>query len=142
MKRKAKKQAPPQTAPEETTLRLDQWLWRTRFFKTRRLAIDAVNAGHARLNGGSAKAARPVKIGDWITVRKNIFEWEVEVLGIPARRGPAKEAVTHYRESEESQAARQRMSELRRLQPVIEIERGAGRPTKRDRRAMNRIKGR
>ncbi|MBF0590391.1 MAG: RNA-binding S4 domain-containing protein [Magnetococcales bacterium] len=126
----------------QETLRLDKWLWCARFYKTRRLSTEAINGGHVRLNGHPAKPAKNVKVNDKIVLRKEIYSWTIRVLIIPTRRGPATEAATLYLEDEESRAARQEMAELRRMQPTIQMDRGSGRPTKRDRRAMNRIRGR
>ena len=115
------------------TLRIDKWLWYTRFFKTRSLAADAVRGGHVRLNGQRVKAARDIAPGDALTIVKRDLQFDVEVLGLPARRGPATEAAQCYRESEESVARREAARAARREQlppPTLH------RPDKRTRRLL------
>ena len=117
-------------------LRIDKWLWCTRFFKTRGLAQSAVEGGHAQVNGERVKPSRQVKIGDRVRITRERERFEVEVTGIPRRRGPAGEARLHYVESAESLAAREQAREFDRLSgPVSE-----GRPDKRDRRDLLRIR--
>lgn len=120
-------------------LRLDRWLWCTRFFKTRGLATAAVKAGHVHVNGERAKAAREIKPGDWLEIVREQQLFRVEVLEIPSRRGPASEAATCYREDPDSQARREaRQAQLRmerRLAPETD-----GRPDPRTRRKMRELK--
>jgi ribosome-associated heat shock protein Hsp15 len=117
-------------------LRIDKWLWCARFFKTRGLAQAAVEGGHVQVNGERVKASRHVKIGDQLRVTRERETFEIEVTGIPARRGPGAEARLHYAESAESEAARAQAREFNRLTgPVSD-----GRPDKRDRRNLLRIR--
>ncbi len=88
------------------SLRVDKWLWCARFYKTRSIAQDAVEGGHVQVNGERVKAARPVKVGDRLRITRERERFEVEVTGIPARRGPATEARQFYLETPDSEAAR------------------------------------
>jgi ribosome-associated heat shock protein Hsp15 len=119
-------------------LRIDKWLWAARFFKTRSVAADAIARGRVRVNGERVKPAKDVKIGDEIEVRIDELEWQVEVRGIPVRRGPATEAQQLYQERDESRARRQALLEARKItpEPAFGLR---GRPTKRDRRLMRRF---
>ena len=130
--------------PDESThaagaLRLDKWLWCARFFRSRGLAQAAVEGGHVQVNGERAKASRPVRVGDRLRITRERERFEVEVTGIPARRGPASEARLHYLETPESADARARAREFDRLSAPVSTER----PDKRDRRELlRRVKGR
>jgi ribosome-associated heat shock protein Hsp15 len=122
-------------------MRIDKWLWAARFYKTRSLASSAVEGGHIELNGERAKPAKRIRIGDELRVRINQFTHVVRVRALAERRGPASEAQLLYEETAASRAERERLAEQRRLAPVPAYEEG-GRPTKRDRRDMSRIKRR
>ena len=122
----------PSDAP---SLRIDKWLWCARFFKSRSLAQEAVEGGHVQVNGERAKASRPVRIGDLLRITRERERYEVEVTGIPLRRGPAPEARQHYRETPQSEAARAHARELDRLSAPV----SSGRPDKRDRRDLIRV---
>ena len=113
-------------------LRLDKWLSCTRFFKTRGLAQEAVEGGHVQVNGERAKASRQVRVGDRLRITRERERYEVEVTGIPQRRGPASEARAHYSESAESEAARAAVREFNRLTAPV----SSGRPDKRERREL------
>lgn len=120
-------------------LRVDLWLWYARFFRSRGLAQAAVEGGHVQVNGDRVKASRLVRVGDRLRIVRERERFEVEVTGLPARRGPASEARRSYAESTESEAARAHARELQRLtaSPV------SGRPDKRERRDLLRVlKGR
>ena len=120
-------------------LRIDKWLWGARFFKTRGVAQDAVEGGHVQVNGDRVKPSRQVKAGDRLTITRGQERYEVDVLSLPQRRGPAEEARTHYRETPESEAARAHIRELNRLAGPV----SQGRPDKRERRDLLRVvKGR
>jgi ribosome-associated heat shock protein Hsp15 len=121
--------------PDAPSLRIDKWLWCTRFFKSRSLAQEAVEGGHVQVNGERAKASRPVRIGDLLRITRERERYEVEVTGIPLRRGPAPEARQHYRETPQSEAARAHARELDRLSAPV----SSGRPDKRDRRDLIRV---
>lgn len=119
-----------------TSLRIDRWLWCTRFFKTRTLAADAVKGGHVRVNGQRVKPARDVKIGDTLLITQGNTEREVTVLAIPVRRGPAPEAAGCYAESEESIARREEAAQRRAIERELFRAPTAGRPDKRTRRLL------
>ncbi len=120
--------------------RLDKWLWAARFYKTRSLAVDEITKGRVLVNGQSAKPARDVQIGDEISITKQPPATVVIVQAISAVRGPATVARTLYEETPDSIAARERASEQRRLAPEPALSIHAGRPTKRDRRNIERLK--
>jgi ribosome-associated heat shock protein Hsp15 len=116
-------------------VRLDKWLWAARFFKTRTLAVEAIVAGHVSVNGERAKAAKNLRVGDAIEIRKPPFIHAIAVKGLSERRGPAAEAQGLYEETEASRARRvQLAAEMRAPGPP----RFKGRPTKKDRRAYER----
>lgn len=117
-------------------VRLDKWLWAARFFKTRSLAADEIAKGRVSVNGQVAKAAREPRVGDRIEVRQGAMRRVIEVLGISASRGPAPVAQLLYAETAESLAERELAAQARRAEPALDIERG--RPTKRDRRGLDR----
>lgn len=118
--------------PGNAGLRIDKWLWCARFFKTRSLAQQAVEGGHVQVNGERVKASRPVRVGDRLRITRERERYEVEVTGLPERRGPATEARKHYVESAESEAARAAAREFNRLTAPV----SSGRPDKRERREL------
>ena len=122
-----------------SVVRLDKWLWAARFYKTRSLATDAVDGGHVQLNGLRIKPAKDVRVGDRVHLVLGEMHWDLCVLALADKRGPATLARTLYSETADSQAAREALVEARRL--VNEPGRGAIRPTKRDRRAMQKLRG-
>ena len=126
---------------DDERVRLDKWLWAARFFKTRSLAAEAVAGGKVQVNGERAKRARPVQTGDEVRVRLGPYEHVVVVRTLSARRGPAAQAAELYVERPESRAAREATAQqLKTLHAAFVPEKG--RPTKRDRREMERFKGR
>ena len=126
---------PLPTAPD--SVRIDKWLWAARFFKTRSLATEAVDGGKVRLNGERVKPARAVKPGDTLDIDNGSTEWEVVVRNLADKRGSATVAQTLYAETEQSVARRQAKAEQRKYfrEPSEEIK---GRPTKRDRRQLDK----
>jgi ribosome-associated heat shock protein Hsp15 len=123
-------------------LRIDRWLWCARFFKTRSVAAEAVRAGHVRLNGQRVKPAHVVKIGDALTVElRDDSARDVRIVAIPLRRGPAPEAATTYEETAESIERRRIAAEQRASRPVLAPP-TSGRPDKRTRRLMLRVRQR
>jgi ribosome-associated heat shock protein Hsp15 len=127
--------------PDSPHTRLDKWLWAARFYKTRSLASEAIAGGKVQVNGDRAKRARPLRIGDEIRVRLGTYEFHVVVRALSDRRGPAAEAAKLYEERAESRAAREAMAlQLKTLHAAFVPDRG--RPTKRDRREIDRLKGR
>lgn len=122
-------------------MRIDKWLWAARFFKTRALASNACDLGRIEWNGQRAKPAREVRVGDRLRIRNEAGEFEVEILLLSEIRGPATVAQTLYRESDASRELRLKAAEERRAL----MQAGAvpeGRPSKRDRRQLNRLRGR
>lgn len=122
-------------------LRLDKWLWAARLYKTRSLAATEIAKGRVLVNNQQAKPAREVVIGDCLSVRKEEPPIHVRVLAISSIRGPAVVARLLYEETAESIAARERAAEMRRLAPEPAQDMLAGRPTKRDRRLIDQIRG-
>ena len=123
------------------TVRLDKWLWAARFFKTRALAVKACDLGRVKLRGQPVKPARDVRASDLLTLTNDSGTFVVDVLALSDVRGPASIAQTLYRETDESVKARQREQEDRKANPWFELDR-TERPTKRDRRDLNRLRGR
>lgn len=119
-------------------LRIDKWLWAARFFKTRCIASDEIGKNRVQINGQDAKASREVKPGDTVRMRQGQVERTVLVKAISAVRGPAPVAQLLYEETAESLAQRQKLAEMNRLsrEPALSIEQG--RPTKRDRRQIEK----
>ena len=118
--------------------RIDKWLWAARFFKTRSLAAAAVECGKALVNGARIKPAKSLAAGDILTIRLGPYQHVVEVLALSDRRGSAIEAQKLYRETEESRLRREALATELKAQP--EPTAHAGRPTKRDRREIERLK--
>lgn len=123
--------------PELTSVRIDKWLWAARFFKTRTLATDAVDGGRVQVNGMHVKPSKEVKAGDRIELTVGDMQWELHVEALSEKRGPATEARRLYNETEASQARRAQLMENRRMQ-VEPADTLHGRPTKRDRRTIDR----
>jgi ribosome-associated heat shock protein Hsp15 len=122
--------------PEATSVRVDAWTWSVRLFPTRSAASTACKAGHVRVNGTSAKPAQSVKLGDTIRIRTTRGERIVVVTGLIQKRTSATLAVENYED---------RTPVILRSEPGAALgtrERGAGRPTKRDRRLVERLRGR
>ncbi len=122
-------------------MRIDKWLWAARFYKTRSLASSEVDAGHVDVNGDRAKPSKALKLGDELRIRAHNYTFVVHVKVLSDHRGPATFAQTLYEETEASRAERERLREMRRLAPTPAYEEG-GRPTKRDRRDMAKVKRR
>ena len=122
-----------------TRVRLDKWLWAARFFKTRSAAAQAVDGGKVDVAGERAKRARLVQAGDVIMIRRPPFEHELVVRALSETRGPAKEAVLLYEETAASREARERLAYQLKNAPTLTFH-GVGRPTKRDRRVIDRLK--
>ena len=123
-------------------LRIDKWLWAARFYKTRSLAGEEIDKGRVRINDVEAKPAKEVKVGDVVVMRAGPVLRTITVLGISAQRGGAPAAALLYQETAESIAARERAAEQRRLNPEPSSALEHGRPTKRDRRALDKASGR
>jgi ribosome-associated heat shock protein Hsp15 len=122
-------------------VRIDKWLWAARFFKTRSLAARACELGRIDSNGQPAKPAREVRAGNLLRVKNDGGEFQVEVLAVSEMRGPAAVAQTLYRETEASRELRLKLADERKAMPHFEASR-EGRPSKRDRRQIGRLRGR
>ncbi|MDI3254529.1 MAG: RNA-binding S4 domain-containing protein [Bacillota bacterium] len=123
-----------------TSVRMDKWLWAARFFKTRALAARACELGRITSNGQIAKPAREVHVGDLLHIKNESGEFQVEVLQLSDTRGPAAVAQTLYRETEASLELRRKLAEERKAMPQFDFL--EGRPTKRERRQLVRLRGR
>ncbi|MDD4929336.1 MAG: RNA-binding S4 domain-containing protein [Gallionella sp.] len=123
--------------PGNDKLRIDKWLWAARFYKTRSLAADAVDARKVMVNAGWVKPARTIGAGDILEIRAGQVRFEVEVLAISDKRGPAPAAQKLYRESDESIGRREAIAAQLKLQPEFFTR---GRPTKRDRREIEKFR--
>ena len=125
---------------EAGRIRLDKWLWAARFFKTRALASEAVEGGKVQVNGDRPKRARPVQVDDEIRVRLGPYQHTVTVRALSARRGPASEAAGLYEETAASRTAREALAiQLKSLHAAFGPDKG--RPTKKDRRAIEKLRG-
>ena len=123
---------------EQDKLRIDKWLWAARFFKTRSLAADAVECGKVHVNDERIKPAKGVAPGDMLAIRLGPYQFVVEVLALSDKRGPAPQAQLLYSETEESRTRRAALALELKAQP--EPAAHEGRPTKRDRRDIDRFK--
>lgn len=122
-------------------VRVDKWLWAARFFKTRALASEAVTGGRVEVGGEKVKPAKSLRVGDEVRVRLGPYVHVVMVRGLSDRRGGASVAATLYEETAASRDARERHAwQLRHAAPIMEA--GEGRPTKRNRRALDKMRGR
>jgi len=124
-----------------TGVRMDKWLWAARFFKTRTLAARACELGRIASNGQPAKPSREVRVGDFLRVKNDGGDFQAEVLLLSETRGPAAVAQTLYRETEASRELRLKVAQERKAMPHFEASR-EGKPTKRDRREIDRFRGR
>lgn len=120
------------------TMRLDKWLWCARFYKTRSLATEEISKGRVTVNGQQAKPARDLRCGDTVALRQGPVARTVLVRALSGARGPAPAAQLLYEETAQSIAAREQAAEQRRLAPEPAATLQDGRPTKRDRRNIER----
>ena len=123
-----------------TKVRLDRWLWAARLFKTRAQASDAIVGGKVHVNGTRAKPAKLVQVGDDVRVRKGPFEFQLTLRGVSERRGRGVEAAALYDEAPDGKRTRERLAEQLRLAPGP-VYTGKGRPTKKERRKIERLHG-
>lgn len=124
----------------QDSMRLDKWLWAARFFKTRSLATQEINKGRIHVNRQMAKPAREIRPGDTLWIKRGDTALTVVVQALSHIRGPAPVAQQLYTETPDSVAAREEASELRRIAPEPAHQITHGRPTKRDRRLINRLR--
>lgn len=122
---------------ENSPVRLDKWLWAARFFKTRALAAQAVHGGKVHINGARCKASRVVAVGDTLEIQRGLEKWVVQISGLSARRGPARDAVMLYEETEFSRTARETAQESRRLVSPAAPEK---RPDRRQRQSLRTLR--
>ncbi|MCF7983884.1 MAG: RNA-binding S4 domain-containing protein [Thiohalocapsa sp.] len=125
------------TAPPDSQ-RLDKWLWAARFFKTRGLAVEAINGGKVQLDGQRVKPGRAIRPGARLTVHKGQLAWELSVKALSKQRRPAPEAALLYEEDEASRLRRQALLDERR-DAGSQAPATRGRPTKRDRRRFGEL---
>jgi len=124
------------------SVRMDKWLWAARFFKTRALAQKSSEMGRIESNGHLAKAARDVRVGDMLKIKNEGGEFEVEVLLLSEMRGPAAVAQGLFRETEASRELRMKLEAERKAMQALEGFLPVAKPSKRDRRQINRLRGR
>jgi ribosome-associated heat shock protein Hsp15 len=124
------------------SVRMDKWLWAARFFKTRALAQKSCEMGRIVSNGHLAKAARDVRIGDMLQIKNDGGEFEVEVLLLSEMRGPAAVAQTLFRETDASRELRIKLAAEQKAMMQVEGFLPPAKPSKRDRRQINRFRGR
>jgi len=124
---------------ETDNVRLDQWLWAARFFKTRQLSAKAISGGKVRLNGERAKPAKSVRINDRLEIKRGPYRTVVIVEALNTRRGSASQAKVLYHETEESITNRETLAgQLRVQSEAVRYDRG--KPSKRDRREMEKLR--
>lgn len=128
-----------QDAQHDASMRLDKWLWVARFFKTRQLAIEAINGGKVHVNGQRAKPGKEIGTGVRLTITKEPYAWDIEITGLKGQRRPASEALELYVETEASREKRIALVQERKEAREQGI-RPEGRPSKRDRRMIHRFK--
>lgn len=126
--------------PEIDAIRLDKWLWAARFFKTRKLAADAVAGGKVHVNGKRSKPGKEVKVGTRLLISKDHYSWDITITALNSQRRPAKEAVLLYRETPESHAQRQAQVALQRERNALFELGREQRPNKKQRRQIHRFK--
>lgn len=128
------------TQPPAGRMRLDKWLWAARLFKTRNDAAAAVNGGQVHLNGQRTKPGREIGVGSRLQIRKDGLDWDLEVCALPAQRRPAAEAAAAYRETDDSRVRREQQIADRRALHEAASQPPPGRPDKRGRRLLRRIR--
>jgi ribosome-associated heat shock protein Hsp15 len=127
--------------PELGSIRLDKWLWAARFFKTRKLAADAISGGKVHVNHQRTKPGKEVKPGTKLTITKDTYQWEITIIALSSQRRPAKEAVLLYEETPESHAKRQQQIILQLEQrELFDFSGQDHKPNKKERRLIHRFK--
>ena len=121
-------------------VRIDKWLWAARFFKTRSLAVDAIGSGKILVNDERVKPAKTVQASDTVSVRMGPYEHVVLVVALSERQGPATAAALLYQETAASTDARAKLSEQLRMAPAAFVFEDKGRPSKKDRRDIERLR--
>lgn len=127
--------------PELEAIRLDKWLWTARFFKTRKLAGDAISGGKVHVNNQRTKPGKEVKPGCKLTITKDSYRWDVTVTALAYQRRSAKEAVLLYEETAESLAKRQQqIIQQREQRELFDFSGQDHKPNKKERRLIHRFK--
>jgi ribosome-associated heat shock protein Hsp15 len=127
---------------ELEALRIDKWLWAARFFKTRKLASDAVAGGKVQVDGNRCKPSREIRVGQKLLINKEQLQWEITIVALNEQRRPAAEAVLLYQESAESVTKRQQqMQQQREERQFLGYSAPTHKPNKKDRRLIHRFKG-
>lgn len=121
-------------------VRIDKWLWAARFFKTRSLAVEAIGGGKILVNGERIKPAKTVQAGDTVSIRLGPYEHVVRIVALSERRGPATAAALLYQETTASLDARAKLGEQLRMAPPAFVFEDKGRPSKKDRRDIERLR--
>ena len=124
----------------ESQIRVDKWLWASRFFKARALAANAVTIGRVKVNGDRTKPSKQIKVGNRLSIQLSPFTWEIEIMGLSLQRLSAELAKNLYEESSKSQERRHEINEQLKLEKKLHSPRHKGRPTKRDRTQIIRFK--
>ena len=127
---------------ETELMRLDKWLWAARFFKTRKLAAEAIAGGRVHLNGQRTKPGKDIKPGSKLFISQDQYTWDITVIGINKQRRPAKEALLLFEETPESHRQRQQQVAENREQRALFAVPGEHRPNKKERRQIHRFKRR
>lgn len=126
---------------DQETIRLDKWLWAARFFKTRKLAAEAIAGGKVHVNEQRAKPGKEVKVGTLLSIGKDNYRWDITITALNAQRRSAKEAVLLYRESAESLAKReQQIIQHREQRELFDFSGRDHKPNKKERRLIHRFK--
>lgn len=127
--------------PELEAIRLDKWLWTARFFKTRKLAAEAISGGKVHVNNQRAKPGKEVKIGVMLTINKDNYRWDITITAINSQRRSAKEAVLLYEETVESLARReQQIIQNREQRELFDFGGKDHKPNKKERRLIHQFK--
>ena len=124
---------------EIDAIRLDKWLWTARFYKTRKLAAEAIAGGKVHLNGQRSKPGKEVKIGVQLLINKDPYQWDIEIISLAKHRRPAKEAILLYQESAASLDKRQKQVVLNRENKALSDNYKEHRPNKKERRQIHRF---
>jgi ribosome-associated heat shock protein Hsp15 len=126
---------------ELETIRLDKWLWTARFFKTRKLAADAISGGKVHINKQRTKPGKEIKPGAVLSISKDGLNWEITIIAISKQRRPSKEAILLYEETAESLAKRQlQMIQQREQRELFDFSGQEHKPNKKERRLIHRFK--
>lgn len=127
--------------PELEAIRLDKWLWAARFFKTRKLAAEAISGGKVHVNGQRTKPGKEVKVGAMLSISKDNYRWDITIIAISGQRRSTKDAVLLYEESAESRAKReQQIIQNREQRELFDFNGKDHKPNKKDRRLIHRFK--